>query len=529
MFEELETSNEELQSANEEYQSANEELETSKEELQSANEELETVNTELHRKVAELDHANSDLQNLNNSTQIATIFLDAEMRIVSFTPAAGSVFRLIAGDVGRPITDLAAQFTDVGLAEDIKEVLRTLAARERDLPGAHGRQHYLMRILPYRTVHNVIEGVVITFTDVTLLKQAEERAMTAKIYAENIVDTIREPLLVLDDNLRVQSGNPAFFKTFQLTALEIEGQPLFELRRGLWDTPELRRLMTELLPEKKTLENFQVDYEFPNIGRKTLLLNARRIDHVDLILLVMEDITERKRAEDSLREVNQDLQHFAYAASHDLQEPLRMVTSYTQLLARQHKGKLDPLAEQSIAYAVEGARQMEMLLKGLRDYWSVKDGRIEETVIVDCNRVLEEAIKYLEPRIQESAAVITHDPLPAVTAEEIPMMLLFKNLVSNALKYTRSGEPPQIHIRAQKNANFWEFSVQDNGIGMEAQYLEKIFTPFKRLHSGEEYPGSGLGLAICQRIVERYRGRIWAESTYGQGSRFHFTIPAKGR
>jgi len=408
IFEELDTSNEELQSANEEYQSANEELETSKEELQSANEELETVNTELHRKVAELDHANSDLQNLNNSTQIATIFLDTEMRIVNFTPAAGSVFRLIAGDVGRPITDLAAQFADFGLVEDIRELLRTLAVRERDLPGAHGRQHYLMRILPYRTVHNMIDGVVITFTDVTLLKQAEGRAMAAKIYAENIVDTIREPLLVLDDDLRVQSANPAFFKTFQLSAVETEGQPLFELRTGLWDIPELRRLLTELLPEKKTLEDFQVDYEFPNIGRKTLLLNARRIDHVDLILLVMEDITERKRAEYSLREANQDLQHFAYAASHDLQEPLRMVTSYTQLLARQHKGKLDSLAEQSIAYAVEGARQMEMLLKGLRDYWAVNDGRIEETIVVDCNRVLEEAIAYLKPRIQETAAVLTH-------------------------------------------------------------------------------------------------------------------------
>jgi len=244
---------------------------------------------------------------------------------------------------------------------------------------------------------------------------------------------------------------------------------------------------------------------------------------------VMDDITERKRAEYSLREANQDLQHFAYAASHDLQEPLRMVTSYTQLLARQHKGELDSLAEQSIAYAVEGARQMEMLLKGLRDYWAVNDGRIEETIVVDCNRVLEEAIAYLKPRIQETAAVLTHDPLAAVTAEEIPMMLLFKNLLSNALKYTRPGEPPRIHVSAQKNANFWEFSVQDNGIGMEAQYLEKIFAPFKRLHSGEEYPGTGLGLAICQRIVERYRGRIWVESTYGQGSRFCFTIPAERR
>ncbi len=529
MFEELETSNEELQSANEEYQSTNEELETSKEELQSSNEELETVNTELNRKVSELDHANSDLQNLNNSTQIATIFLDAELRIKNFTPAAGSVFHLIAGDVGRPITDLAAQFADGDLVDDIKEVLRTLATRERDLPGVNKRHHYLVRILPYRTVNNAIEGVVITFTDVTPLKQAEERATAAKIYAENIVDTIREPLLVLDDKLRVQSANPAFFKTFHLTAIETVDKLFFELGSAYWDIPELRRLLTEMLPDKKTLEDFQVEHEFPNIGQKTLLLNARRIDHVDLILLVMEDITERKRAETSLREANQDLRHFAYAASHDLQEPLRMVTSYTQLLARQNKGKLDPLAEQAIAYAVEGARQMEMLLKGLRDYWAVNDGKIEETISVDCNRVLEEALAHLDVRIQESGGVITHDPLPTVRAEETPLMLLFKNLVSNALKFARPGELPRIHISAQRNADIWTISLRDNGIGIESQHLEKIFAPFKRLHAAEEFPGSGLGLAICQRIVGRYRGRIWAESTYGQGSTFHFTIPAQRR
>jgi light-regulated signal transduction histidine kinase (bacteriophytochrome) len=239
----------------------------------------------------------------------------------------------------------------------------------------------------------------------------------------------------------------------------------------------------------------------------------------------MEDISDRKRADQLLVQMNRDLKHFAYAASHDLQEPLRMVTSYTQLLARQYKGKLDPLAEQSIAYAVEGAHQMEMLLKGLRDYWAVNDEEIEENVTVDCNRVLNEALGYLDSAIRESAAVITHDSLPIVKAEQVPLMLLFKNLISNAIKYTRQAEPPRIHISARKVAGFWDFSVQDYGIGMEEEHLEKIFAPFKRLHSAEEYPGSGLGLAICQRIIRRYQGRIWAESTEGHGSVFHFTIP----
>ena len=651
-YEELETSNEELQSSNEEYQSTNEELESSKEELQSSNEELETVNFELNRKVTELDHANSYLQNLLNSTQVATIFLDSELHIRNFTPAAGSVFRLIAGDIGRPITDLAAQFADVGLVDDIKEVLRTLATRERDLAGAQGR-HFLLRILPYRTVHNVIDGVVITFTDVTQLKQTEQFAEDAKTFAESIVNTVREPLLVLDKDLRVQSANQSFYKTFGVTAAETPNTLLYELGNHQWDIPELRRLLGEVLPEKEALEDFQVEHDFPVIGRKTMLLNARQIlqqkGKIPLILLAIEDITERRRAEElqvrlaaivessddaivsedlaaiiqswnrgaerifgysasemigkpisilavpvragesadilerisrgehidhyetewcakdgrtisvsltvspivdssgrvisastvarditqqklsdvALRSVNQDLKHFAFAASHDLQEPLRMVTSYTQLLARQYEGKLDQQADQFIAFAVEGAQRMEMLLKGLRDYWAVNEERVEQSVLVDGNRVLEKTLTYLDTRIQESGAIVSHDPLPTVMAEELPLLLLFQNLIGNALKYHRPGEPPRIHVSAQRSANAWNFSVRDNGLGIEPQHLESIFNPFKRLH-GPEYPGSGIGLAICQKIAERYRGRIWAESTRLQGSTFHFTIPSQG-
>jgi light-regulated signal transduction histidine kinase (bacteriophytochrome) len=240
------------------------------------------------------------------------------------------------------------------------------------------------------------------------------------------------------------------------------------------------------------------------------------------------DVTERQRTQAELRSLNEDLKHFAYAASHDLQEPLRMVTSYTQLLAKQYKGTLDPLAEQAIVYAVEGAKQMELLLKGLRDYWEVNEGKAEQDVLTDCNHILEEVLAFLGSSIQQSAAVITHDPLPTVRGAEIPLTLLFKNLVSNALKYTRPGERPRIHISAERSASDWTFSVRDYGIGIEAEYLVKIFAPFKRLHSAEEYPGSGLGLAICQKIIERKRGRIWAESTYGQGSTFYFAIPVKG-
>ena len=524
--EELETTNEELQSANEEFQSTNEELETSKEELQSFNEELETVNSELSRKVAELDSANSDLQNLLNSTQIATIFLDLELHIKNFTPAAGAVFRLIPGDIGRPITDLAAHFEESDLEEDIREVLRTLAARERQLSAPRG-QTYQMRIVPYRTVNNAIEGVVITFLDVSKIRESERLAVAAQVYAESIVETVRDPLVVLDAGLRVISANKAFYETFQVFRDATIGHVLYELGNRQWDIPELRRLLTEILPAKSGFTDYQVEHEFQGLGRRLMLLNARQLEgpkeDEPLILLSIEDITESRQ---ELLRLNADLRHIAYATSHDLQEPLRMVVSYTQLLAREYRGKLDARADQFIAFAVSGAQRMETLLADLREYWSVNEHWKANSKPVDSDKALDKAIQNLDRAIQESGASIDRETLPAVMAEEIPMVLLFQNLISNAIKYRREGSSPKIRIGAQKQDGAFQFSVADNGIGIDEQHLDTIFAPFKRLHGTEDYPGSGLGLAIAKKIAERAGGRIWAESD-GEGSVFHFTLPAK--
>jgi two-component system CheB/CheR fusion protein len=524
--EELETTNEELQSANEEYQSTNEELETSKEELQSFNEELETVNAELNRKVGELDGANSDLQNLLNSTQIATIFLDLELHIKNFTPAAGAVFRLIPGDIGRPITDLAAHFVERDLEQDIREVLRTLEARERQLNAPRG-QSYQMRILPYRTVNNAIEGVVVTFLDVSKIRAAERQALAAQAYAESIVETVREPLIVLDSGLRVKSANKAFYQTFQVLEESTVGKIVDELGDRQWDIPELRRLLTEILPLKRSVRDYLVEHDFQSVGHRVMLLNARQIDgqnaDASLILLSIDDITETR---EELLRLNADLKHIAYATSHDLQEPLRMVVSYTQLLAREYKGKLDAQADQFIAYAVNGARRMESLLRNLREYWSVNEHWKEHPTPVECNAALDKAVANLDRALQDSRARITRETLPVVMAEETPLVLLFQNLVGNAIKYRRTGEAPEIHISAQRNDGMWRFSIRDNGIGIDPQYLDTIFVPFKRLHGPEEYSGSGLGLAICKKIVEHAGGHLWAESG-GRGATFHFTIPAK--
>jgi signal transduction histidine kinase len=352
--------------------------------------------------------------------------------------------------------------------------------------------------------------------------------LAAKVYAENIVQTVREPLLVLDADLRVLSANKSFYELFKVSENETKGQVIFDLGNRQWDMPELRRLLGEVLPQSKAVRDFPVEHNFAELGRRIMLLGAREISHekgqAPLILLAIDDITESK---DLLLKINEELKHIAYATSHDLQEPLRMVVSYTQLLARDYKGKLDALADQFIAYAVEGALRMERLLKDLREYWAINEHWLEHPVPVDCNHVCEEILQVLHAAIQESGASVTHDQLPTVMAEEVPMRLLFQNLIGNAIKYRRRGEPAHIHIGARRKDGLWRFSLADNGIGIEAQYLNAIFAPFKRLHGPDEYPGSGIGLAICKKIVERSGGQIWAESAYGQGSTFHFTLPAK--
>jgi PAS domain S-box-containing protein len=236
------------------------------------------------------------------------------------------------------------------------------------------------------------------------------------------------------------------------------------------------------------------------------------------------DIHEEKETAKKLERTTEDLKHFAYAASHDLQEPLRMVTSYNQLLSKEYKGKLGENADQYIAYAVEGAQRMEALLKGMREYWQASERGESNYGAIDCNEVLNKALLNLQESITNSGAVVTHDSLPTVWAEEGMLVQVFQNLVGNAIKY-RSEKPPRVHVSAAKNrTEEWVFSVRDNGIGIDPQFAERVFAMFSRLN-GSKYPGSGIGLALCRKLVERLGGRIWVESKQGRGSDFSFTIP----
>jgi signal transduction histidine kinase len=248
------------------------------------------------------------------------------------------------------------------------------------------------------------------------------------------------------------------------------------------------------------------------------------------------DVTERRKAQEELRRINaeleqrteeltrsnQDLEQFAYVASHDLQEPLRIVAGYIQLLERRYKAKLDKDAGEFIAFAVDGVSRMQNLIQDLLMYSRVGT-RGQRLATTDCEKVLDHALANLQMSIQESGAVITHDPLPTVTGDEAQLVQLLQNLVGNAIKF-RGQRKPEIHVGARPHDGRWLFWVKDNGIGIEPQYRERIFIIFQRLHGREKYAGTGIGLALCKRIVERHGGRIWMESEEGQGSTFYFTL-----
>ena len=252
------------------------------------------------------------------------------------------------------------------------------------------------------------------------------------------------------------------------------------------------------------------------------------------------DITARKRAEEALAQKtgellrsNRELEEFAYVASHDLQEPLRMIASYTQLLGRRYRGRLDAEADEFIKFAVEGATRMQVLINDLLAYSRVGTHG-KPFAPTDCAEVMSRVLANLKIAIEESGASVQHSTLPRVMADGTQLTQLFQNLISNAIKF-RAQKRPEVWVSAEPvmdplappqgpGREVWQFSVRDNGIGIEPQYFERIFVIFQRLHGREEYPGTGIGLAICKKIVERHGGRIWLESTLGQGTAFHFTL-----
>jgi two-component system CheB/CheR fusion protein len=291
--EELMSMNEELQSANEELQSTNEELTSSKEELQSINEEIQTMNAELQSKIDALTQSHDDMRNLLQSSDIPMAFLDSDLKVRRFTDAIKPIINLRGNDIGRPISDLKLNLLNVDFVHDAQEVLETLQLKEKRVQTEDERW-FQMRLMPYRTSDNKINGVTVTFMDITEIEETEQ---FLRNLVESIIAASREPLLVLDSEMRVVLANQSFFRTFDVSAKETTCKLLYTLGNKQWDIPRLRQLLEDILPRKSSIEDFEVKQNFPKIGERTMLLNAHKIQSdlgPGLILLAIEDITDRQ-------------------------------------------------------------------------------------------------------------------------------------------------------------------------------------------------------------------------------------------
>ncbi|HMA24898.1 MAG TPA: ATP-binding protein [Gemmatimonadaceae bacterium] len=352
----------------------------------------------------------------------------------------------------------------------------------------------------------------------------------------DIIDTVREPLLVLDSDFRVTHTNRAFFQTFRVAPEDTIGEVLFALGDGQWDIPPLRELLRDRLVAEPALYDVDVDHIFPGIGRKIMLLNARLVTHDPgaprVILLAIEDVTERRLTERRLAAQRRELQRsnaalneFAFVASHDLQEPLRKIVSFGERLGTSLGPMLEGNPRQYLERMLNAATRMRTLITDLLAYSQIATS-VAAFAPTDLAAIARDVVADLETSIADTGGRIDLGALPVIDADAPQMRQLLQNLLGNALKFRRKDAAPVVQLGASSSRDgVCTISVTDNGIGFKQEHEERIFRMFERLQARTQYEGSGMGLAICRKIVERHGGTIAATSTTGEGTTFSVTLP----
>ncbi len=367
---------------------------------------------------------------------------------------------------------------------------------------------------------------------VTEHAQLKHALQEAREYAEGIMQTVREPLVVLDGDLKIISANRSFYETFEVTPEQTEGQLLYHLGDRQGDIPNLRKLLEEILPEKTTFESFRIEHDFPIIGHRIMLLNARQLQSEDgrplMTLLAIEDITGRKQIEERQAEllqevenVNQKLNDFAYIVSHELKAPLRGIHTLVEWISTDYTDKLDEKGKEQMNLLSDQVVRMHNLIDGILHYSRVEHIREEQTR-VDLNKVVQGVIEMLKP--PENVVIEVENELPTVLCEQTRIMQVFQNLLSNAVRHMDKPQG-QIKIGCVEEDRFLKFSVADNGSGIEEKDFKKIFKIFQTLPAHDKSEGTGIGLSLVKKIVETYGGRVWVESELTSGSTFFFTFP----
>lgn len=541
--EDLMSANEELVSGNEELQSLNEELETAKEELQSSNEELTTVNDELQSRNQELGVINSDLLNLLNAVDLPILILDSGRRIRRYTPKALDVMHLLPSDLGRPIEDIRPVVNVTDLDKQIAEAIDRLEVRQSEVQDRDGHW-FRMQIRPYKNADNKIDGAIVSFVDIDLLKHHLRAAEDARDYAAAIVEAVGIPLLVLDPALRIVSANGAYYRSFKAVSPAVENRFLHEIDNGCWDIPELRTALTRMLPSGGPLAVLEVERAFSQVGRRTISISARVVDSqpVPMIVLALEDVTDRRSAEAQraglllateearrgAERANRAKDDFLATLSHELRTPLSSILMHAQLLARNSS---DPARIARSGEVIErSARTQALLIEDLLDVSRITAGKLQmDSKPVDMAGVVRGALEMVTPAADAKRInfLVTAPDSPVyVMGDATRLQQAVSNLLTNAVKFS----PPdsEISILVERLAGITRIQVIDSGSGIDADFLPEVFRRFSQqtTSNARVHGGLGLGLAIVRHIVEAHGGSVMAASPgRGRGATFSIVLP----
>ena len=524
--------NEEAMSVNEEFQSTNEELETSKEELQSLNEELTALNSQLHETIEQQRATANDLQNILNSTDVATIFLDTNLHIRSFTPAAKHLFNVIASDVGRPLADLTRRFDDATLLQDARVVLTSHVAKRREVSAGES-DWFIRNLLPYRNEIGEVEGVVITFTSVAAKKAAELEMETARAFLDSIIATIRQPLVVLDEELCVVAASSSFHQAFSTTPARLLMRNLLAAAKEL-DVPATRAFLTSIKADGDLVDDSEIELLLTNGGLRTFRVNGRVLREAPKakrkFLVALAEITAVKRASEALEaakfeaeRANAGKSRFLAAASHDLRQPLQTISLLQGML---EKRVHDEPTLKLVHRLDETVSSMANMLDKLLDINQLEAGMVRPTpVVFPIKTLLDElrteftyhtATNGLGWRVADCGLMVRSDPR---LLEQI-----LRNLLSNAVKYTIAGK---LLLGCRRQGDHVRIEVWDTGSGIPKTELRAIFEEFRQLDNParESSKGLGLGLAIVQRLANLLGHGIDVRSWPGRGSVFSIDVP----
>lgn len=538
--EELKSASEEILSANEELQSTNEEMATTKEEMQASNEELTTVNDELQARNQELARVSSDLANLFGSVQIPIVMLSETLQVRRFTPAAEKVLNLSTEDLGRRLGDLAEKLRVVGLPALAAEVIESLNTKDQEVQDKDGRW-YSLRIKPYRTGDNKIDGAVIALVDIDSLKRSFDQLKEAHDYADAIVQTAPVPLLVLDRDLRVISANEAFYRQFQVKETETKNVRIYDMGNGQWRSPRLRELLEDILPKDELMENFVVEHEFPHIGRRFMRISARRLlqesDKASRILLAISDLTEERRTEESMNAAkeaaeaaNRAKSDFLANMSHEIRTPLGAILGYSELLANPEPNKTETL--NSVTRIRRNVEHLTELIDEILDIAKIEAGKLDvERVRFALLPELAETFALLQSRAEDKGLTLdvtfSSDIPETMTSCPRRFRQILLNIVGNALKFTEKGGVTT-SIKYVPTADGKEtaklcIAVTDTGCGLTLEQQGRLFQPFSQADTTvtRRFGGTGLGLTLARRLAELLGGDVvLTASEAGKGSTF---------